>query len=117
MLEHESLPFTMWPRYTASHVFFSSTLDFITAQAFHNRFIVDVLQKMILFEDLYDETKIDENQRISSIPIPDNLGSKITFDVIFKYLMSLPRPVIPLGIYRDISYMNNDVPFLFTKPD
>jgi hypothetical protein len=31
--------------------------------------------------------------------------------------MSLPRPVIPLGIYRDISYMNNDVPFLFTKPD
>lgn len=72
---------------------------------------------MIIYQDHYDETHIDENQRISSIPVPDCLDSKIVFGDVFQYLISLPRPVIPLGIYRDVGYMNNDVPYLFTAPD
>ena len=73
---------------------------------------------MIIYQDLFDDTLIDENHRISSIPVPDSLSSKIVFGDIFTYFMSLSRPVIPLGIYRDAGgLMANDVPFLFTSPD
>ena len=116
-IELESLSFTTWPRYAASEVFFSSTLDYMIAQSFHNPSIIDIIQRLIIFEDLYAQLGIDENYRINSIDLPEALHGKVTFADIFCYLVGLERPVLALGIYRGVGYLNNEVPYVFTKPD
>ncbi|CAG9319714.1 unnamed protein product [Blepharisma stoltei] len=116
-IELESMPFITWPRYAASHVFLSSTLDYIIAQGFHNNYIIDLIQRLIIYEDIYAETGIDENYQINSIDLPISLSGRITFGEIFIYFINLPRPVIALGIYRGVGYLNNEVPYVYTKPD
>lgn len=116
-IELENMSFLTWPRYAASNVFCSSALDYIMAQGYHNNFIIDLIRRMILYEDLFDHTGIDENCRINSIGIPEELQGKCTFFDIFIYLLQMDRPVIALAIYRGVGILNNEVPYLFTKPD
>lgn len=116
-IDLEAMPFITWPRFAASHVFLSSTLDFIIAQGFHNNFIIDLIQRLVIYEDIYSETGIDENYRINSIELPDSLNGKITFGEVFCHFISLPRPVVALGLYRGTGYLNNEVPYVYTKPD
>ncbi|CAG9323591.1 unnamed protein product [Blepharisma stoltei] len=115
--ELENLPFVVWPRYAASHVFFSSALDYIIAQAFHNNILIDLVQRLIVYEDMFAELGIDENYRINSIELPENLYGKITFGEVFNYLISLQRPLVALGIYRNTGILNNETPYVYTKPD
>lgn len=39
-IELQSLPYITWPRYAASHVFFSSTLDYFIANSYFNDWII-----------------------------------------------------------------------------
>jgi hypothetical protein len=116
-VELESMNFLTWPRYAASHVFCSSALDYIIAQGYHNSFIIDLIQRMIVYQDLYAEINIDENCRINSITLPAELHGKTTFSEVFFYLLNLSRPVVALAIYRGVGILNNEIPYVFTKPD
>ena len=116
-VELEGMPLITWPRYAAANVFCSSAMDYITAQGYHNSFIIDLIRRMVLYEDLYSSTGIDENCRINSIDIPEDLQGRCTFKDVFCYLISIDRPVIPLAIYRGIGFLNNDINYVFTKPD
>lgn len=113
----ESMPFIVWPRYAASHVFFSSALDYIIAQGFHNNFLIDLVQRLIVYEDMYAELGIDENYRINSIELPESVQGKVTFGEVFCYLIGLRRPIVAIGIYRGVGILNNETPYVFTKPD
>ncbi len=116
-LELKGLAFVTWPRYAASNVLFSSSLEYILAQGYHNFFIVDIIQRMITYEDMYAETGIDQNYMINSIDVPKQLSGLVTFGEVFNYLVNLERPVLVLGIYRGARYLNNEVPYVYTKPD
>jgi hypothetical protein len=112
-----SVPYVYWPRYASSHVFFSSALEYVLAQGFHNNFILDIVQRMIIYEDLFREIGIDENYRINSLEIPPELGGNIVYGEVFCYLLNKIRPIIVLGIYRGVGILNNEIPYVFTKPD
>ena len=115
--EHEALSTLAWPRYAASHVFCSSALDYISAQAYHNNFIIDFIRKMTVYEDLYAEIRVDENSRLNDIEIPEQVHGKATFSDVFLHLLHMERPVIALAIYRGVGILNNEIPYVFTKPD
>ena len=115
-VEMESMSPLTWPRYAASNVFCSSALDFIMAQGYHNNFIIDIIRRMVVYEDLFDEIGIDENCRINNIEIPIDVHGKNTFKDMFLYLLRLERPVIALAIYRGVGILNNEIPYVFTKP-
>ena len=116
-VELESMNTLTWPRYAAGHVFCSSALDYIMAQGYHNNFIIDIIRRMIVYEDLYAEFGIDENCRINNIEIPYEVHGISTFRDVFLYLLRLERPVIALAIYRGVGILNNEIPYVFTKPD
>jgi Calcium-activated BK potassium channel alpha subunit/Ion channel len=113
----ETLPFLTWPSYASSNVFCSSMLDYITAGAYHNNFLIDVVRRMIIYEDLYSEIAIDENCRMNNIEIPKELHGKLVFKDVFIYLLQLQRPVLALAIYRGVGILNNEIPYVYTKPD
>ena len=114
--ELENMTFLTWPRYAAAHVLFSSSLDYITAQGFHNNFIIDLVRRLIVYEDLYSQIGFDENCRVNSIEIPVEIHGKVTFNDVFIYLVNLDRPVIPLAVYRGLGILNNETNYVFTKP-
>jgi hypothetical protein len=116
-VELETMPLITWPRYAAANVFGSSAMDYITAQGYHNNFIIDLVSRLVLYEDLFNATGVDENYRINLIEIPETITGKTTFSKLFFYLIQLERPVIPLAIYRGVGYLNNEIPYVFTKPD
>lgn len=116
-MDLEGLSTLTWPRYAAAHVFCSSALDYISAQGYHNNFIIDLIKKMIVYEDLFNETGVDENCRINNIEIPNEVHGKSTFKDVFLHLLHLERPVIALAVYRGVGILNNEVPYVFTKPD
>jgi hypothetical protein len=114
---YQNIPYLVWPRYAASNVFFSSSLEYILAQSYHNNHIVDIIQRMICYEDLYAEFNIDENYRMNAVDIPSQLCGEVTFGDIFCYFLNKTRPVIVLGIYRGEEFLNNETPYMYTKPD
>lgn len=116
-IELENMSFLTWPRYAESSVFCSSALDYVMAQGYHNNFIIDLIRRMILYEDLFNQTGVDENCRINSIEVPEDLHGKFTFLEVFKYMLEFDRPIIVLAIYRGVGMLNNEIPYVFTKPD
>jgi hypothetical protein len=60
----------VWPRYASSNIFFSSTIEYIMAQAFHTNGIVDIIGKMILSNPNSSIRHVIENSTINSIQIP-----------------------------------------------
>lgn len=91
-----------WPRFASSNVFFSSTMDCLMAQAFHNEAIVDIVGKLILGQKFNPNiSKIEENSKIMSIKIPDSLPEFVSYSHIFDYLVSRPISILPIGMYKN----------------
>lgn len=99
LCRQNSLPLVMWPRYARSDVFFSSTLDYILAANFYNRFIVGIVQKLIITSKR-GTSFIQENSEINLMGIPVEFNGKYSFGEIFAYLVSLPEPIVAIAVYR-----------------
>lgn len=41
----------------------------------------------------------------------------VKYGEVLCYFLSLPRPVICLGIYRTVGILDNLTPYVYTKPD
>jgi len=52
----ESMPHVTWPRYAASNVFFSGTLDYIMGAGFHNKFLIQLMSRFVQYEDMSAKT-------------------------------------------------------------
>lgn len=117
LLELSVLKHVLWPRYAASDVFLSSTLDYVLAQGYYNSFVMDFIQRLILFETSMAETGVDENCRVQSIPVPSSLAGKTTFQQLFLYFLNRQRPILLLAVYRAVGPLGNDSPYVLTAPE
>lgn len=66
-----SISYNIWPRYASSNVFFSSTMDYLMAQAFHMESIVEIVGKLINSNLTPNISGIIENNAINLVNLPD----------------------------------------------
>lgn len=113
----EKFPPFYWPRYAASNVFFSSVLDYIMAQSFHNESIVEIVGKLILGQKYNPNISgIEEHSTLMTIKIPDSLPQFVTYSHVFDYFMDSEEPLLPIGILRCSGSYDNDLPFVVGNP-
>jgi hypothetical protein len=108
----DSLSYLTWPRYASSSVIFSSCVDSIMAQNFHNKYFIIIITKLICPETIENNAddqanKYEENLEVNSIDLPFEFHYTFTYGQILKYLVSLPRPVIPIAIVRSTNLYEN----------
>lgn len=82
------------------------------AQNFHNKYFIIIITKLICPETIEKndddhDNKYEENLEVNSIELPFEFHYTFTYGQIFKYLVSLPRPVIPIAIVRSTNLYEN----------
>ena len=113
----EKFPPFYWPRYAASNVFFSSVLDYIMAQSFHNESIVEIVGKIILGQKYNPNISgIEEHSTLMTIKIPDSLPQFVSYSHVFEYFMDSEEPLLPIGILRCSGSYDNELPFVVGNP-
>merc|ERR1712227_711578 len=89
----DSLSYLTWPRYASSNVIFSSCVDSIMAQNFHNKYFIIIITKLICPETLECSSKYEENLEVNSIEVPSEMHYTFTYGQVFYYLIGQPKPV------------------------
>ena len=113
----EKFPPFYWPRYAASNVFFSSVMDYIMAQSFHNESIVEIVGKIILGQKYNPNISgIEEHSTLLTIKIPDSLPQFVAYSHVFEYFMDSEEPLLPIGLVRFPGSYDNDLPFVVGNP-
>lgn len=113
----DSLSYLTWPRYASSNVIFSSCVDSIMAQNFHNKYFIIICTKLICPETLESNTNYEENLEVNSLDIPEGCHYTYTYGQIFHYLVSLSKPVLPIAIVRGTNLYENELPYVFSNPN
>jgi len=65
-----NISFNIWPRYASSNVFFSSTMDYLMAQAYHSESIVEIVGKLINSNISPNISGVEENNEINVMRVP-----------------------------------------------
>lgn len=111
----DKIPFSMWPKYAKSDIFFSSSLDSLLAFNFFNEGVLEILGNLLGLNKS-NHSEYYENNNISSYKY---IGEeRISYDKIFNMFISLKDPLIPLGVYRDeIDHeLSNSSSYVITNP-
>lgn len=45
------MSYNVWPRFASGNIFFSSVMDYIMAQSYHNEGIVEIIGKLINYHE------------------------------------------------------------------
>ena len=113
----DSLSYLTWPRYASSNVVFSSCVDSIMAQNFHNKYFIIIITKLICPETLEGNTNYEENLEVNSLDMPPEMHYIFSYGQVFWYLINLPKPVIPIALVRSTNLYENKLPYVFSNPN
>ena len=115
-LINEKIPFTMWPKYAKSDIFFSSSLDSLMAFTFHNEGLLDVLTKLLGISQYEDEEYLENNELTTFRYVGTE---RYKYSDVFVNFMRLNYPIIPIAIYRrecDDDLLQNKSHYIITNP-
>ena len=112
----KKLPKEFWPRFSQSHIFLSTTIDYILPFSFHNSALIEVISKFLGL----DKSKHQEMKENSSINAIRYIGKySVNYEEIYRLLIKLNTPMICLGVYRnkiDKNFLKNKKNYLITNP-
>ena len=103
-------------KFSESHIFLSTSLDYLLPFSFHNSGLIEVLGKFLGI-DKSNHFDINENSLIITVRYIGN--SPIKYEDIFRYFINLNSPMICLGVYRtniDTNNLGNHDPYFVTNP-
>lgn len=111
------LPVRLWPKYAKSDIFFASSLESLLAFSYHNEGVLDVLTKILGFNNyIIRDKNVEENDVLSMYRYIGQ--NKLLYEKVVNHFLILEPPVIPIAVYR----MNTDKelknlsPFIITNP-
>jgi hypothetical protein len=111
------LPVRLWPKYAKSDIFFASSLESLLAFSYHNEGVLDVLTKILGFNNyIIRDKNVEENDVLSMYRYVG--PNKLLYEKVVNHFFMLEPPVIPIAVYR----MNTDKelknlsPFIITNP-
>lgn len=112
---NEKIPFTMWPKYAKSDIFFSSSLDSLMAFTFHNEGLLDVLT-ILLGVNNYADEELPENNEITTFRYTGE--DKYLYDKVFSKFINLEYPIIPIAVFRreKDEELRNKSHYIITNP-
>lgn len=122
------ISYNFWPNAISGKVFFSSNLDSFICQAYYNKDLLDVIMRVMgITKNMNFNEKIRENSIIRTIKVPifyfEGREDPLLYGELFKDLLHLNVPVIPLGILSNSHKVNTDdkeidseKPIVFTNP-
>lgn len=113
----DGLNYNMWPRYAASTVFFSSSIDSLMGQAFHSASFVGTVAKLVCPDTVKAQKDYNENLDMNLYLVPDGMAGKVKYGDLFKFFCSMERPIIPLAIIRSANNFENELPYVFCNPN
>ena len=128
--KYKKLPYNLWPNAVSGKVYFSSYLDSFICQTYYNTDLLDVILRIMGITKNSQNTLL-ENSIIRTVKIPkfyfQGRLEPLSYGEVFRDLLHLNPPVIPLGILSksfttvegdsDLENMNKiDQPIVFTNP-
>ena len=128
--KYKKLPYNLWPNAVSGKVYFSSYLDSFICQTYYNTDLLDVILRIMGITKNSQNTLL-ENSIIRTVKIPkfyfQGRLEPLSYGEVFRDLLHLNPPVIPLGILSksfttvegdsDLENMKKiDQPIVFTNP-
>lgn len=125
--------FRSTPQFAAGELFVSSLLDTVVCQAFYNPHIVNIINRLVISKDPYEDAAMTNRagtvklrgldsvlgSSLYQIDIPHIMQHK-KYEFLFESLVE--QGVIPIGLYRDVlpdvclERHLNILPYVFTNP-
>ena len=106
--------------YSSGEVYINSIIDSLTAQAYYNKHIVEIIHLILKGENtiggklkkILDEIGLKASQ-IFECDVPDEFINK-NFGVLYDYFCE--KKLVILGLYRLSGVRDNNTGYVFTKP-